>query len=132
MIPEDLRDRFDALLEDVLADLPQELKTLLEEVPLVVEDAPGKADMSRLKVKRSEYLCGLYTGIPLTRRSVEHSGVLPDVVKIFRLGILCAAAGRAGRASDAALRRQIRLTVLHEIGHHFGLGEQDLRRYGYG
>jgi len=126
------RDRFDALLEQVLAALPDELRRLLEEVPIVVEDAPTPEDMHHLGVRRRDALCGLYTGIPLTRRSVEHSGVLPDVIRIFRRGILAAAADRRGHVTEGALLRQIRVTVLHEIGHHFGLGEEDLRRYGYG
>lgn len=128
----ELRDRFDAMLEDVLAALPPELHRLLEEVPLVVEDCPTDEDLARLGVRRHDVLCGLYTGIPLTHRSVEHSGALPDVIRIFRRGILLAASDYHGRVSDRALRRQIRLTVLHEIGHHFGLDEADLRRYGYG
>lgn len=124
-------DRFDALLEEVLTSLPDELHRLLEEVPLVVEDWPSDEDLRQLGARRREALCGLYTGIPLTRRSVQHSGTLPDVIRIFRLGILTAA-DRRGRVTDRALKRQIRTTVLHEIGHHFGLGEADLRRYGYG
>ncbi|MCJ7544445.1 MAG: metallopeptidase family protein [Phycisphaerae bacterium] len=128
----DPRDRFDALLEEVLSALPAELHRRLEEVPLVVEDAPTPQDLRRVRVRHRDALCGLYTGIPLTHRSVEHSGTLPDVIRIFRRGILAAAADAQGRVTDRALRRQIRLTVLHEIGHHFGLGEADLRRYGYG
>ena len=128
----DLRDRFDALLEEVLSVLPVELKKLLEEVPLVVEDSPTPEDLRHAHVRRPDALCGLYTGIPLTRRSVEHSGTLPDVIRIFRRGILAAAADLQGRVTDRVLRQQIRLTVLHEIGHHFGLDEADLRRYGYG
>ena len=131
MIPAD-QDRFDVLLEEILTGLPEELHRLLEEIPLVVEDAPTPEDLRRLGVRRPEALCGLYTGIPLTRRSVEQSGTLPDVIRIFRGGILAAAADRRGRVTDRSLRHQIRLTVLHEIGHHFGLDEADLRRYGYG
>ncbi len=127
-----LREQFDTILEEVLEALPAELTKLLEEVPLVVEDRPGDQDLAHLNLAGGEFLCGLYTGIPLTRRSVQHSGVMPDVIKIFREGIFRAAAGRRGPVSQAALRRQIRMTVLHEIGHHFGLGEEDLRRYGYG
>ena len=124
-------DRFDRLLERVLEALPEELSTLLEEVPLVVDDLPDKEICLRMGLRHKLDLCGLYTGIPLTGRSVEHSGTLPDVITIFRRGILSAARGRDGEVRDAALRRQIRLTVLHEIGHHFGMTEDDLRQYGY-
>jgi predicted Zn-dependent protease with MMP-like domain len=129
---ENLRDRFDATLEEVLAELPEELHRLLEEVPLVVEDFPTREDLRRVGARRKDTLCGMYTGIPLTKRSVEHSGTLPDVIRIFRRGILSAATDRRGCISDSALRRQMRVTILHEIGHHFGMGESDLRRYGYG
>ena len=77
-------------------------------------------------------LCGLYTGIPLTQRSIEHSGTLPDVVTIYREGILTAAADRHGRIRNDRLREEIRITILHELGHHHGLTEDDLRELGYG
>lgn len=125
------RQRFDEELETVLAELPPQVLTLLDEVPLVVDDAPTSRQLARLKVRRAEALCGLYTGIPLTERSIEHSGTLPDRVTIFRLGIL-RLAERRGRLSAGELRRQIRITILHEVGHHFGLSERDLRELGYG
>ena len=74
-------------------------------------------------------LCGLYTGVPLTRRSVQQSGVMPENIWIFRKGVI-AAAGESGPA-DSKLREQIKLTVLHEMGHHFGLDEAKLRALGY-
>ncbi|MFA6135061.1 MAG: metallopeptidase family protein [Phycisphaerae bacterium] len=127
------RNLFDRLMEEVLDDLPPELHGLLEEVPLVVDDEPSDEVLDDMGGRGDkDYLCGLYTGIPLTRRSVEHSGHLPEVITIFRRGILAAAADRHGRLTDGELRRQIRLTILHEIGHHFGMTEEDLRRYGYG
>ena len=135
MRPQDRR-RFDRLLEEVLAELPNHLRELLEEVPLIVEDFPDADLMEAMEAEAPEDLCGTYTGIPLTERSVEHSGVLPEQILIFREGIL-ASAGDAddaesdGRAADADLKREIRVTVLHEMGHHFGLEEEDLRKYGY-
>ena len=124
-------DDFDRLLEQVLDDLPDHLQDLLEEVPLVVEDYPS-ARVLRDTGLQTDQLYGLYTGIPLTNRSVEHSGVMPDVITIYRRGIIAAATDRNGRVSGSKLIRQIRMTVLHEIGHHFGLDEEDLARYGYG
>jgi predicted Zn-dependent protease with MMP-like domain len=126
----DARTQFDRLLDEVISELPDRLTRLLEEVPLVVDDRPGRALCERLGVGDPRWLCGLYTGIPLTRRSVLHSGTLPDRVQLFRDGI-AGAARRRGRFSAGALKRQIRLTLLHEIGHHFGLGEAELRDLGY-
>jgi len=62
---------------------------------------------------------------------VQHSGVLPDRVQIFREGIVASARGGARRApSDRRLKCEIRRTVLHEMGHHFGFGEAELRELG--
>lgn len=126
------REMFDTVLERVLADLPEELDEKLEEVPLIVEDYPSPRVMEQLGVHHRAMLCGLHTGIPLTHRSVLHSGTLPDQITIYREGILSVTAGRFGRVDKQELERQIRLTVLHEIGHHFGLGEGDLAELGYG
>ncbi len=132
------RDYFDGQLEDVLSRLPASVHALLDKVPLHVEDQPSHEVMEQLGVTSKEMLCGLYTGIPLTERSVEHSGTLPDVVTIYRKGILHLAVRRDGairgngQISEKELQRQIRITVLHELGHHHGLSEQDLTDLGYG
>ena len=127
-----LRDYFDRHLEAVLETLPELIHTLLEKVPLHVEDHPSDAVLQMTGIRRRQNLCGLYTGIPLTQRSVEHSGTPPDVVTIYREGIMGAARGERGGVSEEALREQIRITVLHEIGHHHGLDEDDLAELGYG
>ncbi|RMD63245.1 MAG: metallopeptidase family protein [Planctomycetota bacterium] len=124
------RRRFDALLEEVLAELPEELLARFEEIPLIVEDAPSAQLMRQLGVEQPEHLCGLHTGVALTERSVELSGVPTDEIRIFRRGVLAAAGGRL--ASRERLLREIRITVLHELGHHFGLDERDLEALGYG
>jgi predicted Zn-dependent protease with MMP-like domain len=74
----------------------------------------------------------LYTGIPLTQRSIDHSGVPSDVIHIFRQGILSQSRRPGGQVDAGELRRQIRFTILHEYGHHVGLTERDLRELGYG
>jgi predicted Zn-dependent protease with MMP-like domain len=127
----DLREYFDEQLESVLAELPQQVHDLLDEVPMIVEDYPSPQIMRKMGVRRRADLCGLYTGIPLTDRSIEHSGVLSDAVHIFREGILSLATDRRGRIDEAELRRQIRITILHELGHHHGFDEDDLEALGY-
>jgi predicted Zn-dependent protease with MMP-like domain len=71
-------------------------------------------------------LLGLYVGRPRTQRSVEDSGALPDVIYLFQRNIesIC--------HSEEELIAQVRKTVLHEIGHHFGMSEEDLDALGYG
>jgi predicted Zn-dependent protease with MMP-like domain len=123
------RDLFDAELETVLAEVPQQIRDLLDKVPLVVEDYPSRSVMRRTRVRRRSSLCGLYTGVPLIHRSVEHSGV---PFHIYREGILSLARKRDGGISLARLRRQIRVTILHELGHHHGMTERELRELGYG
>ena len=126
------RKRFDEQVEKVLAEMPVQVHELLERVPLHVEDHPSEEIMQDRGVEYLDDLCGLYTGIPLTQRSIQHSGTLPDVVTIYREGILTAAADRSGRIRNGRLRREIRITILHELGHHHGLSEDDLRAMGYG
>jgi predicted Zn-dependent protease with MMP-like domain len=131
MHPRD-RKRFDDQVDKVLAEMPPQIHELLERVPLHVEDYPSEEVMLDRGVEYLDDLCGLYTGIPLTQRSIEHSGTLPDVVTIYREGILTAAADRDGRIRNSRLRKEIRITILHELGHHHGLTEDDLRDLGYG
>lgn len=130
MTPRD-RQKFDAYLEEVVAGLPPMIVEALERVPLHVEDYPSPEMMESLHLEYRDDLCGLHTGIPLPEKSVEHSGVLPDVVTIYREGILSLAIGRHGRVNPRVLREEIRKTILHEFGHHFGLSEQDLEDLGY-
>jgi predicted Zn-dependent protease with MMP-like domain len=131
MKPE-LRKVFDDQLEQVLPELPQQVQDFMNDVPLVVEDYPSREVMRRMRVRHRSHLCGLYTGIPLIKRSVDHWGVPSDVIHIYRLGILSQSRTRDGRIDDVELRSQIRRTILHEYGHHVGLSERDLRGLGYG
>lgn len=134
------RDRFDALLEHVMASLPARLHDLLEEAPLIVDDAPTPELLGEMGLDPAlDDLCGLYSGIPLTERRHDASGELPETIHVFRRGIIDEAGGwepgidEDGIAfgGDDEVLRQIRITVLHEIGHHFGLSEDELAALGY-
>lgn len=125
------RRRFDEQLDWVLARLPSFVHELIERVPLHVEDYPSDEVMDEMGVEYLDDLCGLYTGIPIGDKSVTHSGNLPDVVTIYREGILSAAADEQGKITTERLRHEIRVTVLHELAHHHGLSEEDLERLGY-
>jgi predicted Zn-dependent protease with MMP-like domain len=124
------REKFDALLDGLISELPADLQQLLEEVPLIVEDEPGRALKDELDVSDGE-LCGLHWGTALTDRSVTAPWGMPDRMMLFRGPILRVAGYRRGQ-SDRALAEQIRITLLHEIGHHFGLDEDQLAALGYG
>jgi predicted Zn-dependent protease with MMP-like domain len=126
------RALFDEQLETLLPELPAQVREFMERVPLVVEDFPSPAIMRKMRVGHPSHLCGLYTGIPLNKRSVEQSGVPSDVIHIYRLGILSASRRRRGGFDEGRLRAEIRRTILHEYGHHVGMTEQELDDLGYG
>ncbi len=134
MLSPAIRLRFDDLLAAIIDELPPDIHALLEEVPVIVEDEPSNELLRELGMsRRRSELCGLHSGVALTRRSVEHHARLPDQVMLFR-GPIVRVVNRmkSGRPGVADLEEQIRVTLLHEIGHHFGLDEEDLARLGYG
>ena len=125
------RKRFDAILEEVLAVMPDAVHRILDEVPLIVEDCPSAELMKELGVAARDDLCGLHDGIPLTEPEHRHWRNAPEGIRIFRAGIMGMAVNDEGKISRSELRRQIRITILHEVGHHYGLTEEDLKELGY-
>jgi predicted Zn-dependent protease with MMP-like domain len=106
---------FDDHVERALASLPAELRQAMSNVEIVVEDEnPDDPD-----------LFGLYLGIPLTERG-DYVGVLPDKIAIYRLPL-------EDEFGDdpAVLEKEIRITVLHEVAHHFGIDEDRLDELGW-
>lgn len=127
------RQNFDRLVDEVIEHLPPGVKTLLDEVPIIVLDRPTP-DMARslgMTEDEAAELCGLHTGLALTERSVEHSGVLPTDVHLFREGIVDLVGGWDVDDAENQIYEEIRITILHELGHHFGLDEDDLEALGY-
>ena len=132
------RRRFDKLLESVLSTLPKEIHSLLEEVPLVVEDRPDQEILQELDCTAEE-ICGLHTGLMLTERSVDDLPAPPETIHLFRMGVLTIAGGwdswhdedGTPMGGEEVITEEIRITLLHEIGHHFGLDEDELERLGY-
>jgi len=129
------RERFDRLFEAVLAELPERIAQVLEEVPVHLDDAPDRAVLREFGLHErdvhdaADQWCGLHTGVMLTERSIDDHPTLPDHINLYRQGIARAAGG--WHADDETIRREIQITLLHEIGHHFGLDEDDLDRLGY-
>jgi predicted Zn-dependent protease with MMP-like domain len=120
------KSEFGELVARALEELPEEFAQFIEEVPVEVRDRPTPRETAGLKLEPGALLLGLYRGRPRTRRSVEDSGAMPDVIYIFKESIerVC--------NNELELIHQVRTTVLHEIGHHFGMSEDDLERLGYG
>ncbi|UCF34338.1 MAG: metallopeptidase family protein [Phycisphaerales bacterium] len=119
------REEFDEAVSQALTDIPPQFKPYLDQVIVDVEDFPDRRACEAADIDHPSTLLGLYQGTPLTERSVEHSGRLPDRITVYQRNIerLC--------RTRKQLVRQIRKTVLHEIGHHFGLDEDDLDELGY-
>ena len=115
---------FYKLVEQALEGLPPELSELLDNVAIVVDEWP---DYSTPLVTEdtADTLYGLYEGVPLTERGAGYYGMLPDKITIFR-GPLEQDFRRA------ELEEQIRITVVHEIAHHFGIDENRLEELGWG
>lgn len=116
---------FQEILRQALSDLPEPFRQALENVAVVVEEWPPDWLLDELGVPPEETLYGFYHGVPLPERSVALSGNLPDKISIYR-GPL-----QEDFPRPAELRRQIRVTLLHEIGHYFGMNEEELERLGY-
>jgi predicted Zn-dependent protease with MMP-like domain len=110
------RAEFEHLVEEALASLPKRFADLIQNVVVVVEEEPSDEDLDVLDHDHSELL-GIFRGVPMTQKSYGMLPVLPNQVAIFRGPIL-----RVTRDRDAALR-QIRETVIHELGHYFGLDD---------
>jgi predicted Zn-dependent protease with MMP-like domain len=104
-------DPFERAIDDALDSLPDGLRAAISNVEIVVEDEPPDG----------QSLLGLYQGIPLSRRTSDYSGVLPDKISIFSGPITRLAAGDADR-----LHREIKHVVLHEMAHHFGITDERL------
>ena len=118
--------RFEQLVERALRELPERFRDFMDEVPLEIRQRPTLRQLKSVGLEEDHLLLGLYDGLPLTERSVEHSGVRPAVIYIFKEDIELAS------DTEAELVENVRTTVLHEIGHHFGMDEDDLDELGYG
>lgn len=115
------RETFESLVEEAVAELPQEFRESLENVSIVVQDWPTRRQLVGIG-KRSRFeLLGLYHGVPQTVRGENYNLVLPDTITLFRRPIL------ARCHSDDEVRQVVQETLRHEVAHHFGTSEARLR-----
>jgi predicted Zn-dependent protease with MMP-like domain len=121
------RERFAELVEQAIALLPPQFaRALDEDVRIEIRDRPTRRQLRSVGLDEDELLLGLYEGHPLTDRSIESTGRMPDVIFIFQEDCELVS------DSEQQLIDEVRVTVLHELGHYFGLDEDELDRLGYG
>jgi predicted Zn-dependent protease with MMP-like domain len=120
------KQRFAELVEEALLELPEPFSHALEEISIEIRPRPTRKELKSVGLGERDLLLGLYHGRPRTERSVEDAWNLPDVIHIFQEDVELAS------DSEKDLVEQVRTTVLHEIGHHFGMDEDDLDALGYG
>ena len=113
-------EEFESLVERALDGLPEHFAQLLDNVAVVVEEEPSEEDLLEVGLEPGkDDLLGLYYGVPLSERDFMYSA-LPDRVALFRGPILRICRNRR------EVIREVRDTLVHELGHHFGLEEDDM------
>jgi predicted Zn-dependent protease with MMP-like domain len=120
LLPVVQRQQFEKLVTDALASIPRRFRDAMSNIAIVVEDEPDPALLAEMDVEPGGTLLGLYQGIPLTERRWDYGNALPDRILLFQ--------GPHERQSDdhEDLVVAIGETLIHEIGHYFGLSEEEI------
>jgi predicted Zn-dependent protease with MMP-like domain len=114
-------DEIEAVARAALETLPSPFADSLADVVLQVEEFADDATLAHLGIDDPFELSGLYEGVPLTQRSVDQSGTLPERIRLFRRPIL-----EEWSSRDVTLERLVTHILIHEVGHHFGLSDDDI------
>ena len=120
------RRRFREIVSEALDEIPEPFLSKLSNVEVVVEDDPSPALLRSMGLDPEEdTIFGLYEGVPLDERGAFETMTLPDKITIYYGPLVDAF------QSERKLRREIRKTVIHELGHFFGFDDDDLEHEGY-
>ena len=119
--PPPTADEIEAIARSALQSLPEPFAQSLDDVVLLVEDFADDETLEAMEIDDPFELSGIYEGVPLTERSVAQSGTLPERIRLFRRPILDEWAG-----SDDTLEHLVAHVLIHEVGHHFGLSDDDM------
>jgi predicted Zn-dependent protease with MMP-like domain len=119
------RRRFEELVSEAMAEIPDQLWNYIQNVVITVEEWPNRRQIESVGIAPGSTLLGLYEGVPLTVRTSHYGLVPPDKITIFRGPIM-----RICPPAEDAIRSQVRQTVLHEIAHHFGISDARLIELG--
>jgi predicted Zn-dependent protease with MMP-like domain len=117
------RARFEELVAEALAGIPRRFRDAMANLAIVVEDEPSRAVLRELDIRPPDTLFGLYQGIPLTERHWDYGNALPDRILLFQ-GPHEREAAEAGGEDELVI--SIGETLIHEIGHYFGLSEEEI------
>lgn len=116
------RRRFEALVDKALRRLPRKFKERIANVAVIVEDWADDETLADVGIEPPDTLYGLYRGVDLTRRDSGYGNVLPDTITIYQGPI------EEDCADEADMADLIRETVIHEVGHYFGLDDETMHR----
>jgi predicted Zn-dependent protease with MMP-like domain len=116
-----LADEIEAIARDTLRRLPEPFSESIGDIVLLVHDFADDETLRQMGMDDPFELSGLYEGIPLTERSVEQSGTLPERIFLYRRPILDEWA-----AGEETLEHLVAHVLIHEVGHHFGLSDDDI------
>jgi predicted Zn-dependent protease with MMP-like domain len=114
-------DEIEAIARATLERLPEPFAASLGDIVLLVHEFADRATLASMGIENPFDLSGLYEGIPLTERSVEHSGTLPERIFLYRRPILDEWA-----EGEETLEHLVAHVLIHEVGHHFGLSDDDI------
>lgn len=114
------RREFEGLVRDALAEIPRRFRERLDNVEVVVEEAPPSQLLAEMGYGPGETLFGLYHGTPLTERGWAHGNTLPDRIVIYQRPL------EEAFSDEDEMFDEVCLTLIHEAGHYFGLGEEEI------
>jgi predicted Zn-dependent protease with MMP-like domain len=112
--------QFEQLVDKALESLPPQFQQLLDNVAIFIEDRPSHSLLRELGMSANDTLLGLYEGVPQTERTSSYDLVTPDRITLFQRPI------EDSCDTDAEAAEEIRRTILHEVGHHFGIDDNRL------
>jgi len=113
---------FEKLVKEGISAIPEKFLRKLDNVAIVIEDEPTSAQKKKLNIRSSLVLLGLYEGVPKAKRGSNYNAVLPDKITIFRKPI------EEEARDEKDLKKMVKNTVWHEIAHHFGMSEIQVRQ----